>query len=59
MVAHMESSIIIHTDLYLKVEPLLNRLTVEGRRVISVFTDLKGVRKKELKLERQTEAGYS
>ena len=39
---HMESR--IHTDLYLKVEPLLNRLTVEGRRVISVFTDLKGRR---------------
>ena len=35
------------------MEPLLNRLTVEGRRVISVFTDLKGVRKKELKMKRQ------
>lgn len=29
------------TDLYLKVEPLRKRLTVDGRRVMSVFTDLK------------------
>ena len=28
------------TDLYLKVEPRRRRLMVEGRRVISVFTDL-------------------
>ena len=28
------------TYLYLKVEPLRKRLTAEGRRVMSVFTDL-------------------
>ena len=36
----LKKNLCIMADLYLKVEPRRKRLTAEGRRAMSVFTDL-------------------
>ena len=40
---HTHKQLSVFPDLYLNVDPLLKRLTVDGLRVTSVFTDLSNV----------------